>query len=65
MLGIPVHAGCKTRVKTRETHGDERRAEKNWLSGRVRCKLLYNESIKSLSLIRNSSHVRARMERGG
>jgi len=57
-------------VKTRETHGDERRTpngehrtvKKNWLSERVRCKLLYNESIKSLSLIRNSSHVRCASE---
>lgn len=36
--------------------------KKKWLGERVRYKLLYNESIKSLSLIRNSSHVRARVE---
>jgi len=30
----------------------------------VRCKLLYNESIKSLSLIRNSSHVQCASEDG-
>lgn len=74
MFGIVSPCGTQNMVKRRgkRTENVRRTGEhgttrwrKSWLSGRVRCKLLYNESIKSLSLIRNSSHVRCARARMG
>lgn len=74
MFGIVSPCGTQSMVKRRGKRTEDARRtgehgatrwRRSWLSGRVRCKLLYNESIKSLSLIRNSSHVRCARARMG